>query len=150
MAVRRKVQETAHKHLGPIRTQGELSEFIAFLDGVTRDELPNMATTSKSRIYNKEWIDAIELKNMVHLLKAAAISAISRTESRGVHYREDFPYTDNDKWVQENIVQFDEGAMKVSRRPATITSLMPPKGKVPFLEMMKKMMQSRSDIGGHH
>jgi len=150
MPVRRKVQESAHKHLGPIRTQGELSEFVAFLDRLTKDELPNLATTSKSRTYNKEWIDAIEIKNMVHLLKAAAASAISRTESRGVHYREDFPYTDNDNWLGENIVQFDAGAMKVSRRPVSITSLMPPKGKVPFLDMMKKMMQSRSDIGGHH
>ena len=150
MPVRRKVQQAAHKHLGPIRTQGELSEFIAYLDRVIRDELPNLATTSKSRTYNKEWIDTIELKNMIHLLKAAAVSALSRTESRGVHYREDFPYTDNDNWLRENIVQFDEGALKVSRGPVTITSLTPPKGKVPFLDMMKKMMQSRSDIGGHH
>ena len=150
MRVRRKVQEAAHRHLGPIRTEGELSEFIAALDRVIKDELPNLATTSKSPTYNKEWIDAIELKNMVHLLKAAAVSARSRTESRGVHYREDFPCTDNDNWIQENIVQFDAGALKVSRRSVTITSLTPPKGKVPFLDMMKKMMQSRSDIGGHH
>jgi succinate dehydrogenase / fumarate reductase flavoprotein subunit len=120
------------------------------LDSVLKDELPNLATTSKSRIYNKEWLDAIELRNMVHLLKTSAVSALHRTESRGVHYREDFPYTDNDNWLRENMVQFDAAAMKVSRRPVTRTSLTPPKGKVPFLDMMKRMMQSRSDIGGHH
>ena len=148
--VRRRVQEMAHKSLGPIRKEEELSGFIASLDSVLKDELPNLATTSKSRTYNKEWLDAIELKNMVHLLKTSAVSALHRTESRGVHYREDFPYTDNDNWLRENIVQFDAAALKVSRRPVTITSLTPPKGKVPFLDMMKKMMQSRSDIGGHH
>ena len=148
--VRRRVQEMAHKSLGPIRKGEELSGFIASLDSVLKDELPDLATTSKSRIYNKEWLDAIELKNMVHLLKTSAVSALHRAESRGVHYREDFPYTDNHNWLGENIVQFDAGAMKVSRRPVTITSLVPPKGKVPFLDMMKKMMQSRSDIGGHH
>ena len=148
--VRRRVQEMAHKSLGPIRKEEELSGFIASLDSVLKDELPNLATTSKSRTYNKEWLDAIELKNMVHLLKTSAVSALHRTESRGVHYREDFPYTDNDNWLRENIVQFDAAAMKVSRRPVTVTSLTPPKGKVPFLDMMKRMMQSRSDIGGHH
>ncbi len=148
--VRRRVQEMAHKSLGPIRKEEELSGFIAFLDSVLKDELPNLATTSKSRIYNKEWLDAIELRNMVHLLKTSAVSALHRTESRGVHYREDFPYTDNDNWLRENMVQFDAAAMKVSRRPVTVTSLTPPKGKVPFLDMMKRMMQSRSDIGGHH
>jgi succinate dehydrogenase/fumarate reductase flavoprotein subunit len=148
--VRRRVQETAHKRLGPIRNEKELTDFITFLENVQKNELPNLATVSKSRIYNKEWMDAIELKNMVHLLKAAAMSARSRTESRGVHYREDYPYSDNDSWLQESRVSLEKASWKFSRRPATITALTPPKGKVPFLEMMKRMMQSRSDIGGHH
>jgi succinate dehydrogenase/fumarate reductase flavoprotein subunit len=148
--VRRRVQETAHKWLGPIRSEKELTDLIGFLEKVQKDELPNLATASKSRVYNKEWMDAMELKNMVHLLKAAALSARNRTESRGVHYREDYPYSDNDNWLEESRVSLDQGSWKVSRRPATITALTPPKGKVPFLDMMKKMMQSRSDIGGHH
>jgi succinate dehydrogenase/fumarate reductase flavoprotein subunit len=148
--VRRRVQETAHKWLGPIRSEKELTDLIGFLEKVQKDELPNLATASKSRVYNKEWIDAMELKNMVHLLKAAALSARNRTESRGVHYREDHPFSDNDNWLEESRVSLDPGSWKVSRRPATITALTPPKGKVPFLDMMKKMMQSRSEIGGHH
>ncbi|MBU1209317.1 MAG: FAD-binding protein [Proteobacteria bacterium] len=148
--VRRQVQETAHRQLGPIRKQEELSDFIAFLDRVIKEELPQLAILSPSRIYNKEWIDAIELRNMVHLLQTAAISAMLRTESRGVHYREDYPYTDNDNWLQESIVKCEEGILKVFRRPAAITTLSPPQGRVPFLEMMKKMMEARSDIGGHH
>jgi succinate dehydrogenase/fumarate reductase flavoprotein subunit len=148
--VRRRVQETAHTWLGPIRNEKELTGFIGFLEKVQKDELPNLATASKSRVYNKEWMDAIELKNMVHLLKAAALSARNRTESRGVHFREDYPFSDNDNWLQESRVNLDQGSWKISRRPATLTALTPPKGKVPFLDMMKKMMQSRSDIGGHH
>jgi succinate dehydrogenase/fumarate reductase flavoprotein subunit len=148
--VRRRVQETAHKRLGPIRNEKELTDFLGFLAKVQKDELPNLATASKSRVYNKEWMDAIELKNMVHLLKAAALSALNRTESRGVHYREDYPFTDNDNWLQESRVSLEQGSWKVSRRPAVITALTPPKDKAPFLEMMKKMMQARSNIGGHH
>jgi succinate dehydrogenase/fumarate reductase flavoprotein subunit len=149
-AVRRRVQETAHKRLGPIRNEKELTEFIDFLDKVQKDELPNLATLSKSRVYNKEWMDALELKNMVHLLKAAALSARNRTESRGVHFREDYPFSDNDCWLEESRVSLGKGSWKVGRVPAVVTALTPPKGKIPFLEMMKKMMQSRSNIGGHH
>ena len=148
--VRRRVQEMAHKSLGPIRKKEELAGFIAFLDSVLKDELPHLATTSKSRIYNKEWLDAIELRNMVHLLKTSAVSALHRTESRGVHYREDCPYTDNDNWLQENIIKLNNGTLEVRRRPAAITTLTPPKGKIPYLDMIRKMMQTRSDIGGHH
>ncbi len=148
--VRRWVQEMAQKYLGPIRNQKELTEFIGSLESVIQKELPNLSTTSKSRIYNKEWVDALEIKNIVHLLKAAAQSALFRTESRGVHYREDYPYTENDQWLQESVAQYRGGEIRISTRPAIVTSLTPPKGQVPFLDMMKKMMQSRSEIGGHH
>ena len=148
--VRRRVQETAHKLLGPIRNEQELQALLGFLDGVSQEELPRMATTSKSPVYNKEWIDVLELDNLVYLLKAAAKSALFRTESRGVHYREDYPYTDNDNWLQESIIKSAGGALQVQKRPAVLTTLSPSKGRVPFLDMMKKMMESRSDIGGHH
>jgi len=148
--VRRRVQEMAHKYLSPIRSQQELLAFITFLENVKKDELPNLAATSKSRIYNKEWIDALELGNIVHLLEAAARSALFRTESRGVHYREDSPYTDNDNWLRESVVKFERGTLTVSNRPVSVTSITPPKGVMPFLDMLKKMMESHSDIGGHH
>ena len=148
--VRRRVQETAHKLLGPIRNGEELTRFLHFLDRTNREEVPSLATASKNPIYNKEWLDALELANLVHLLTCAAQSALFRTESRGVHYREEFPFSDNDNWMKESRVIREEDALRVSSRPVTVTTLTPPSGKIPFLDMMKKMMQSRSDIGGHH
>ncbi len=148
--IRRQVQEMAHKNLSPIRTQKELSAFLSFLDKTIQDDLPRLATASKRKVYNKEWVDAIELENILHLLKCATMSALHRTESRGVHFREDFPYTDNDNWLKENIIKYEKGRLEVYRRPVTMTSMTPPKGKVPYLDMLKKLMESRSDIGGHH
>jgi len=78
------------------------------------------------------------------------MSALRRTESRGVHYREDYPHADNDQWLQEIIVKYREGSFSFNHRPVTITTMTPPKGKIPFLDMIKKMMVSRSNIGGHH
>ena len=148
--VRRSVQEMAHKCLSPIRKGEELAAFLSFLERVGREEIPLLGTASKSRVYNKEWIDALELTNMVHLLKAAAQSALFRTESRGVHYREDYPHTDNDNWLQENIVKYEDGDFRIVGRPVTTAVLTPPRGKTPFLEAMKEMMRRRSEIGGHH
>jgi succinate dehydrogenase/fumarate reductase flavoprotein subunit len=149
-SVRRKVQETAHQSLGPIRTEEELSAFLEFLDRVSAEELPLLATACKSKVYNKEWMDALELGNMVHLLKAATKSALLRTESRGVHYREDHPYTDNENWLRESVATLHGGDLRIESRPVSVTTLSAPPGRVPYLEMMKKMMESRSEIGGHH
>ena len=148
--VRRRVQEAANKHLGPIRTGNELRALIDSLQSVKTNELPKLACTSKSRIYNKEWVDALELKNIVALLEMAAQSALLRTESRGVHYREDYPDTDNDRWLKESIVRCTADGFEVTYTPVTVTSLTPPKGVMSYLDYIKKMMQSRSDTKGHH
>ena len=87
---------------------------------------------------------------MVFLLEAAARSALWRGESRGVHFREDFPNTNNDRFLVESRVKWEEGALKVASAPVTITTLSPPGGKRPYLDMMKSMMAARSDVGGHH
>ncbi len=147
--VRRRVQEMAHEHLGPIRNESQLTRFLGALQNVKNDELPNLATTSKSRAYNKEWIDALEFPNTLHLLETAAKSALFRTESRGVHFREDHPHTDNNNWFQESVASLN-GEIQISKRPVTVTSTSPPTGVKPYLEMLKELMEAHSEVGGHH
>lgn len=148
--LRRELQERAHRHLGPIRTGKELMEFIAYLEDVKTQRLPGLAVSSKNRAYNKEWLDCIELVNLVYLLEASARSALARRESRGVHFREDFPYTDNENWIKESVVRCTGGGFQIDAREATVTSMTPPSGTMPYLEMMKKMMEAHSDTGGKH
>jgi len=148
--VRRRMQEAAHKYLGPIRNREDLENFIDFLNSVSQEEITNLALSSKGRTYNKEWIDALELHNMVQLLQMAAQSALLRTESRGAHYREDFPETDNDRWLRESTIKRTEDGFSITHSPVTITAMIPPTGKTPYLEFMKKMMQSHSDTAGKH
>jgi succinate dehydrogenase/fumarate reductase flavoprotein subunit len=148
--LRRHIQEAAHKYLGPIRTADELKGFIGLLENVKKDALSDLAVTSPSRSYNKEWIDALELPHIVHLLEASARSALARQESRGVHFREDFPRTDNDRWLVESVVKYKEGALDVTSRPTTLTAMTPPGGTLPYLDMMKRLMLAHSDTGGKH
>ena len=105
---------------------------------------------SQMQIESFRGIDALELDNMVQLLEVAARSALLRTESRGVHYREDFPHTDNDNWLQESIARRQERGFEITTRPCAITSLTPPAGVTPYLDMLKELMEAHSEIGGHH
>lgn len=148
--VRRRIQERAHISLSPVRNAQELIDFIKFITRIKQDELPKLGVTSKSRVYNKSWLDALELNNMIHLLEVSARSALSRTESRGVHYREDFPDTDNDTWLKESIAQWRDGEIAIDHRPVTVTDTQLPTGVYPYLEALKKMMAGHSDIEGGH
>ncbi len=149
-ALRRAVQERAHTSLGPIRTEKELSAFIDYLDDVKKNHLPNLAVSGRSRAYNKEWLDALELSNMVHLLSVSARSARARTESRGVHFREDFPDTDNGAWLVESVAACRNGEIVLSHRPVAADGMAPPAGKSGYLDMMKRLMLAHSDTGGKH
>ncbi len=148
--LRKRIQLMAHEHLGPIRTRQGLEEFLKFLETTKREQLPNLAADSPGRTYNKEWVEALELAGMVHLLEAATRSALFRTESRGVHYREDYPNTDNDDWFLESRVKLQGDGLEIYKQPVTVTSTAPSTGSLPYLEMVKEMMKAHSEIGGHH
>jgi succinate dehydrogenase / fumarate reductase flavoprotein subunit len=148
--LRRRVQEMAREKLGPIRSGDELQSFLDEVRRIKREELPGVETTAKGRSYNKEWIDALELENILALLEFATASALQRTESRGVHFRADHPDTDNDNWLRESVVSKRDAGFEVTTRPVSTTSLTAAAGVAPYLDMIKKMMESRSEIGGHH
>ncbi len=148
--LRKEIQVMAHKHLGPIRTAESLKDFMRFLETVQSEKLPDLAAGSSGRSYNKEWVEALELPNMVHLLQMAAKSALFRTESRGVHYREDYPTTNNEDWCWESRVTKQGDSYDIRKEPLTVTSATPLKDSLPYLEMVRKMMEAHSEIGGHH
>ena len=148
--VRSQVQRLAHSHLGPIRTRDRLEELAGILDSIQKEELLALSTTSKSRCYNKEWVEALELRNIVQLLELSARAALARTESRGVHYRSDFPRTDNDHWLQEIVARKGEDRVEWTSRPVIATCLSPGSGKKPYMDMLKEMMLARSQVGGPH
>ena len=49
--------------------------------------------------YNRELLDAVELYHMLDVSFLVLSAGLTRQESRGAHYREDFPARDDDKWL---------------------------------------------------
>lgn len=148
--LKNRIQRVAHAKLGPVRNREGIEEFIQFIETVKKDGLSRLYTSSKSRRYNKEWIEALELENIVQVLEISAQSALTRTESRGVHYRSDYPHTDDDNWLKKIIIKRVNDEIHATTRPINVAKLSPPKGVIPYMEMMKRMMEAHSEIGGHH
>jgi len=147
--VRNRIQVTSQAKLGPVRNEQELSDYLQFI-ATMRAEIPFVSAQAPGRVYNQSWLEALELENMLQVLELSAKGALERRESRGVHFREDYPFCDNDHWLQE-VTQTNENGQNVIARRTIDTSLMtPPSGVLPHMEMLKKMMQGHSEIGGHH
>jgi succinate dehydrogenase/fumarate reductase flavoprotein subunit len=149
--LRGRIQKMAQRLLGPIRNGVELQEFLDFAKKAREEEIPALYAPSKTRAYNKAWIEALDIENLMTVLELSARAALERTESRGVHYREDFPQVDNDHWLKEIVLnKRQNGDIATSTRPVNITMMTPPTGITPYIDYLKKMMQGHSDTMGHH
>jgi succinate dehydrogenase/fumarate reductase flavoprotein subunit len=60
---------------------------------------------------------AHETKNMVHNAEAKLRASLFRTESRGTHYREDYPHRDDPDWLAWVMLKDEGGEMKASKKP---------------------------------
>ncbi|MEM3191721.1 MAG: FAD-binding protein [Nitrososphaerota archaeon] len=144
------IQENSYKLLGPIRNKEGLERFLSIIRKTREKISKEMYLKSDRMNYNLDLIEAIELNNIVELLELSATAALKRTESRGVHYRSDFPFTDNGEWLKQILISNGPEGMRIYYEPVTITKMHPDDKKHPYMEMVKELMKSRSDITGGH
>ncbi len=92
-----------------VREEKTLNEALTQLQEMQKD-LDNLDVSDKSQ-YNTDLVTALEVINMVEICILSVKSAILRRESRGAHFRSDFPET-NDEWkksivLSENKIEFE-------------------------------------------
>jgi len=58
------------------------------------------AQVAGGRAFNLTWQQALDLRNLLLASELIAGSALAREESRGAHYREDFPQPDDARWLK--------------------------------------------------
>jgi succinate dehydrogenase/fumarate reductase flavoprotein subunit len=123
--LRKQIQRIAWEHVGIIRTEKLLKEAIMEITHLKRI-ITTLSCSSKDRIYNREWMEALQIENMLLCLEITARAALIRTESRAAHFREDYPQTDYKHWTKNIIVKKREGKMTFRIEPVEITTLPPP------------------------
>ena len=96
-------------HVGIKRDKESLQKVLDELKKLLQ-ELPKMGVGDKSKKYNTNLIEFIEFKNMLELGEMVLLSAISRNESRGAHFRID--YQNEDESFGRHTVMDSEGVVK--------------------------------------
>jgi succinate dehydrogenase/fumarate reductase flavoprotein subunit len=81
--------------LGLFRSEEKMNSLLNKIDETIND-LSNMGIGDKSKEFNKNLVEFLEFKNSLLVSKIATLCAINRKESRGSHYRVDYPNIEND------------------------------------------------------
>jgi fumarate reductase (CoM/CoB) subunit A len=121
--VRTSCRMLAHNQLGPIRDEKILKEALVEYERIEREEVPAMRLDEKARTSDKvrgdELESALSVRNLTLLGRILATAALRRTESRGAHFRLDYPKTDEARWrVVTRLESGARGAIDFSTDPA--------------------------------
>jgi succinate dehydrogenase / fumarate reductase flavoprotein subunit len=110
------LQSTMQDLVGIVRKDSEMREALARLDELTTRAA--RVGVAGHREYHMGWHTALDLRNLLTVSEAITRSAIERTESRGGHFRDDFP-SQSPEWSKVNVKtsRQPDGTMQVSRLP---------------------------------
>jgi succinate dehydrogenase / fumarate reductase flavoprotein subunit len=114
--VQHDLQTMMQELVGIVRREQEVKRALDGLKAL-RERAANVSVTG-NREYNPGWHTALDLPNLLTVAEAVARSAIERKESRGGHFRDDFPDKDP-AYAKFNILvrRGPNGEMQVTREP---------------------------------
>jgi len=135
IALRKEIQKLTDKGAGPIRNEKVMTQALERIVEIKKAAIPNLYVSStKTRKCNMEWIECLQVENMIQCAELCINSALTRKESRGAHYREDSNELNNDKWVKNIVLKNKNGEVVTEIRPIVKTTVEPPKGKMSYDE----------------
>lgn len=100
--LRDELQQSMTDNAGVFRTKETLTAQLEILAGL-RERYKNIRIEDKSKIFNTELQEAIEFGHMLDYSLFIVDGALKRDESRGAHFREDFPTRNDDKFLKHTM-----------------------------------------------
>jgi len=127
--IRKELQESMDTNASVYRTGKTLEQAVADVAAL-KERYKNVAIQDKGMRYNTDLLEAIELGNLLDLAEVLVISALAREESRGGHYREDFPTRDDVKFMQHTMAYQEVAAdgstsIRLDYKPVVTTRYQP-------------------------
>ncbi len=104
---------------GVFRNENDLQEALVEIRDL-RQRFKKAALGETDERFNYALIRALELKNMLDVAEVIVLGALHRQESRGAHWREDYPERNDDDYLSHTLVAKEDDELKVSYSPVTL------------------------------
>ena len=109
---------------GILRTKAGLqraqSELLAL-----NEEIERVGVSADDRAFNLSWHDWINLRSLIRVSQAITTAALAREDSRGAHFREDFPLTGELESSRYTVVRKRGGSLELTEQPVAFTRVRP-------------------------
>ncbi|HUH93277.1 MAG TPA: fumarate reductase flavoprotein subunit [Casimicrobiaceae bacterium] len=104
-AIKARMQEIMTSKVGIFRTGAELESAVAELQDLLRRSR-SIGLKCKARGANPELVTGYRTQKMLKVALCVAYGALTRTESRGAHFREDFARRDDARWLKRTLASW--------------------------------------------
>jgi succinate dehydrogenase / fumarate reductase flavoprotein subunit len=120
-SIRTDMQVLMQKHCAVFRDGPSLQEGVEKVDRIAVD-MGDLRIADRSLIWNSDLVEALELDNMLAQAVVSMHSAANRKESRGAHFRDDYPKRDDANWLKHTLAwRDDDGGVRIGYRPVRLT-----------------------------
>jgi succinate dehydrogenase / fumarate reductase flavoprotein subunit len=94
-----------------------------------RERYKQVRVRDTGTVFNTELLEALELGYLIDLAETIVVGGLAREESRGAHYREDFPKRDDVNWLKHTLLYWTEKGWRLAFQPVVITKYKPEERK---------------------
>jgi succinate dehydrogenase / fumarate reductase, flavoprotein subunit len=122
--IREELGQLMSLNLGLVRTHESMSAAISALAALTH-RAASMTVQDKGRVFNTDLVQAFELQSLLDIAETIIAGALARRESRGAHFRSDFPKRDDVQWLKHTLATRGPDGPVLQYAPVTITRFQP-------------------------
>ncbi len=122
--IRMELRQTMGENMGVFRDGPRIEQALKKIQEL-KERYRDIRIEDKGRIYNTDLIMALEVGFLLDVAEVAVTGALLRKESRGSHYRLDFPKRDDENFLKHTIAYYTEKGPKMDYEPVRITAWKP-------------------------
>jgi len=100
--IRETLQVNMTKYMGVFRNQDDMLKMLAIIKEL-QERYQKVGVDDRGDAFNLDLIEAVELENLLSFSEVIVEGALARTESRGAHFRSDFPKRNDGEWLRHTL-----------------------------------------------
>jgi len=122
--IREAMQRTMSQMCNVFRDENGLTDALEKIRDL-KTRYHNLGISFKGKAFNYELEDGLELGNMLKAAETVVFSALQRKESRGAHYRSDYPNRDDTEWLKHTLIFQAKNGLEAHYKPVVVTRFEP-------------------------
>ncbi|MDK2464617.1 MAG: FAD-dependent oxidoreductase [Candidatus Korarchaeota archaeon] len=127
--IRRDMQQAMWEYVGIFRDEEGLRKGVETIRRLRKEYRESAGVPAPPGPFNQGLLDALIIEGMLDVALVVAEGALRRTESRGGHYRTDYPKRDDEKWLKHTLAFYTPEGPEFDYKPVVITRWQPTERK---------------------